>query len=487
MNAPRGTERDDDTRAGGGFAERYRHAFLAYVASGAETDLTPAYELSHEAVGGHLGLLTLAEAHRDALAEGVLSEREPARQRQAAERAADFLRESLATFEISHRSYLEVQEVARIEHEHARQLQSIAEVAVALNASLPVDDILELVTAEARHVLGARYARARLDASNAAGAPGIPALGATSGEQPPTTAEEAARLRASLFGRHGLVIGELEVFAPEEPDAGDEAILVQLAHVASAAIRNAQLYSAEREIAETLQRSLLPRRLPRIEGLDLEARYCAAGDGIVVGGDFYDVFRSRRGDAWSVAIGDVCGKGPEAAALTALVRYTLRAAALWEQRPERVMELLNSAILEQRSDYRFCTALYGHLIQERGGTRVELVNCGHPLPLVVRAGGAVESVGSHGTLLGVVPDPDLHLDTVTLAPGDLLLLFTDGVTEVRRDGREVFGLPQLHALVAELGGISSAKAAERIEDAVLNACGGPPRDDLALIAIRVPA
>jgi serine phosphatase RsbU (regulator of sigma subunit) len=151
------------------------------------------------------------------------------------------------------------------------------------------------------------------------------------------------------------------------------------------------------------------------------------------------------------------------------------------------MELLNSAILEQRSDYRFCTALYGHLLHEDGGARAELVNCGHPLPLVVRSGGAVESVGSHGTLLGVVPDPDLHLDTVTLAPGDLLLLFTDGVTEVRRGGREVFGLAQLHALVAELGGISAAKAAERIEDAVLNACGGPPRDDLAVIAIRLPA
>jgi serine phosphatase RsbU (regulator of sigma subunit) len=487
VNAPRGIERDERTRAGEGFAERYRHAFLAYVASGAEADLTPAYDLSREAVGGHLSLLTLAEAHRAALAEGVLSEHEPVRQRQAAERAADFLRESLATFEIAHRSYLEVKEVARIEHEHARQLQSIAEVSVALNASLPVADILELVTAEARQLLGARYARARLDPRSAAGMSAIPALDATSGEAPPTSAEEAVRLRAGLYGRHGLAIGELEVFAPEEPDAGDEAILVQLAHVASAAIRNAQLYGAEREIAETLQRSLLPRRLPRIEGLDLEARYCAAGDGNVVGGDFYDVFRTRRGDAWGIAIGDVCGKGPEAAALTALVRYTLRAAALWEQRPERVMELLNSAILEQRSDYRFCTALYGHLVHEDGGARAELVNCGHPLPLVVRSGGAVESVGSHGTLLGVVPDPDLHLDTVTLAPGDLLLLFTDGVTEVRRGGREVFGLAQLHALVAELGGISAAKAAERIEDAVLNACGGPPRDDLAVIAIRLPA
>ncbi len=486
----RGTTDDDEaTHSGSQLAERYRRAALAYVASGADADLTPAYDLSREASEGQLSLLALAEAHAAAIAEGVLSERDPARQALAAARAATFLRDSLASFEIARRGYLEAHEVARLEHEHARQLQAIAEVSAALNASLPVADVLELVTAEARNVLGGRFARARIDANPTAGATGTPELSATSGDAPPTSAEEAVRLRATLFGRRGLAIGELEVFAPDEPEPGDEAILTQLANVASAAIANAELYGAEREIAETLQGSLLPRELPRIPGLDVEARYVAAGDGIVVGGDFYDLFPLAVSDGWGIALGDVCGKGPEAAALTALVRYTLRAAALWEPDPVRVMELLNGAILEQRTDYRFCTALYGNVRvgdDGDGSARVGLVNCGHPLPLLLRADGTVETVGSHGTVLGVVPDPDLHVDHARLAPGDLLLLFTDGITEVRRGGREVFGTEQLVALVAQLAGSSAAKAAERVEDAVLTACGGPPHDDLALVALRVP-
>ncbi|MDO8185411.1 SpoIIE family protein phosphatase [Conexibacter sp. JD483] len=479
-----GTTRDQLRATDGGFGARYQRAFLRYLQTGDEADVTPAYELSREAVGGHLSLLELAEAHREAFAAGVLPERDAERQQQLAERAAAFLRESLATFEIAHRGYLEVQEVARLEHEHARQLQSVAEVSVALNAALPVADVIDLVTAEARHVLGGRSARAHLELP---GSQPRRTLTATSGEPPAEHAREApGALRASLTGRRGLVVGEIEVFGVEDADPGAEAILVQLAQVASAAIGNAQIYGLEREIAETLQRSLLPQRLPKVDGLDIDARYCAAGDGMVVGGDFYDVFRTN-GTAWGVAIGDVCGKGPHAAALTALVRYTLRAAALWEHRPERVMAMLNEAILDQRDDHRFCTAFYGQLqLTPAGGARVDFVSAGHPLPIVRRAGGAVETVGSYSTVLGVVPDPQLHADTVELAPGDLLVLYTDGVTEVRRRGREVFGVDQLLALLGEIGDVSAAKAAERVEDAVLNASGGPPRDDLAVIAVRIP-
>jgi serine phosphatase RsbU (regulator of sigma subunit) len=486
--APGGT-RDDgraasDAGAADDFADRYRRAFLVYLASGDDADVTSAYELSREAVSGRLSLLELAEAHRVAVSEAVVPEPDAARRALLAARAADFLRESLATFEIAHRGYLEVQEVARLEHEHARQLQTVAEVSVALNAALPVADVIELVTAEARNVLGGRSARAHLELP---GTQPRRTLTATSGETPPEGERSSGALRASLTGRRGLVVGEIEVFGVDEDDAGAEAILIQLAQVASAAIGNAQIYGLEREIAETLQQSLLPQRLPRIDGLDVEARYSPAGDGMVVGGDFYDVFRTN-GTAWGLAIGDVCGKGPHAAALTALVRYTLRAAALWERRPERVMAMLNEAILDQRSDHRFCTALFGQLhMVEGGGARVDFVTAGHPLPLVRRAGGEVEEVGSNSTVLGVVPDPRLHVDSVLLAPGDLLLLYTDGVTEVRRRGREVFGVDQLRRLLSEVGDVSAAKTAERIEDAVLNASGGPPRDDLAIVAVRIPA
>lgn len=464
------------------FGERYGAALAAYVLADDEARLAPAYELGREAVDDHRSLLELTEAHRSALATFVLPEDDPLRRALMGDRAAAFLRESMAAFETAHRGFREAQEIARVEHEHARQLQSVAEVSTALNASLPVEDILELVTAEARHLLDAACARAHVALPGA-----DDALTAVSGAEPVAGADgRRSRLRADLTGRRGLTIGAIEVLGVADPDAGAEAILLQLAQVASAAIANAQLYGLEREIAETLQRSLLPQRLPRIVGLDVEARYCAAGDGMVVGGDFYDVFRTD-GTAWGLAIGDVCGKGPDAAALTALVRYTLRAAALWEQRPDRVMAMLNEAILDQRSDHRFCTAVYGQLRRTPDGSaEVELVSCGHPLPVLVRADGAVETVGTHSTLLGVVADPRLHVDAIRLAPGDLLLLHTDGVTEVRRRGREVFGAPQLLELAGTLAGLSAAKAAERVEDAVLSAAGGPPRDDIAVVALRIP-
>jgi hypothetical protein len=481
VSGPHARTSGEDARADGTFGERYREAFLTYLASGDEAHVASAYEMGREAVGRQLSLLELAEAHGRAVEHGVLAEPDPARRALLGQRAREFLRESLATFEIARRGYLEVQEVARLEHEHARQLQSVAEVSAALNASLPIADVLELVTAEARHVLGARFARARLEIA------GQPELTATSG-QPPADAfdgSDDSRLRAPLLGRRGIGRGEIEVVGAADADAGAGAILTQLAHVASAAITNAQLYGLEREIAVTLQRSLLPQRLPRVDGLDIDARYCAAGDGMVVGGDFYDVFRTDG--TWGVAIGDVCGKGPEAAALTALVRYTLRAAALWERRAERVMTMLNAAILDQRSDHRFCTAIYAQVELLPGGrAHLDVVTCGHPLAIVVRADGTVETVGSYSTVLGVVPDPEIHADPLELGPGDLLLLHTDGVTEVRRGGREVFGNRDLIALLGSLRDVSAAKAAERVEDAVLHASGGPPRDDLAVVALRLP-
>lgn len=462
------------------FARRYRRACAAYLASGAPADLASAYELSHEAIDREVSLLELAEAHRATIAESVLSERDPLRRHQLAERASEFLREALATFESARRGYLAAQELARAEHAHAHQLQSIAEVSVALDAALPIADIVELVTAEARHLLGATHARARLALPGVANPEPIRAC---SGPAPPRGARP---LRAALRGRDGVVAGELELFGVDRSATDAQATLTQLAQVASAAIANAQVYGLEREIAETLQRSLLPRRLPQVEGLEIAARHCPAGDGMVVGGDFYDVF-ATHGTAVGIVIGDVCGKGPAAAALTALARYTLRAATLWEPRPERVMAILNAAILEQDTDHRFCTAIYGQLRRmSDGGARLDFVACGHPRPLVRRADGRVERVGTHSTVLGVVPDPDLHVNTVTLAPGDVLALVTDGVVEIRRDGREVFGLAQLRALLAELDGVSAGGVAQRIEEAVLRAADGPPRDDVAVVAIRIP-
>ena len=191
------------------------------------------------------------------------------------------------------------------------------------------------------------------------------------------------------------------------------ALLEELGRRAALALDNARLYAERSAIATTLQRSLLPPDLPRIPGAQIAARYLASGDGIEIGGDFYDCF-ATGGDDWALVIGDVCGKGAEAAAVTALARYTLRASVLHSRRPAQVLAELNEALLRQGLDYRFCTVLYASVTPRPDGCDVVLATGGHPLPLVLRADGAVETAGAPGTLLGIVREPEISEERVAL-------------------------------------------------------------------------
>ena len=210
-------------------------------------------------------------------------------------------------------------------------------------------------------------------------------------------------------------------------------------------------------------------------------RFRPAGESVELGGDFYDLFEAGGG-AWAALIGDVQGKGPDAAAVTALARHTLRAGAVYEQRPSGVLALLHKALRDQRSDGRFCTVAHAHLRIGGGSLQVELACGGHPLPLVVHPDGSVEPVGRLGTLLGTDIEPQLHDVTVELHEGDVLLLYTDGVTEVRRRRREVFGLAQLTDLLAGCGALPPDAVADRVEAAVIAASEGRLRDDMAILA-----
>ncbi|MCW3063965.1 MAG: protein serine/threonine phosphatase, partial [Solirubrobacterales bacterium] len=266
----------------------------------------------------------------------------------------------------------------------------------------------------------------------------------------------------------------------------DAAICDQLAHVASVALANAGIYRRERGIAQTLQRCLLPPTLPPISGVDLAARFCPAGEGIEVGGDFYDVF-AGPGDWWTIAVGDVCGKGPEAASITALARYTIRAVEAVPGRPSTVLGRLNGALVEQHPDRRFCTVVLAHIAAEPDeGLTVALASGGHPPPLVIRADGTVEAIEVRGMLIGVVDRPELDDARIALAPGDAMLLYTDGVTEVRRDGREVFGEADLRAAAARFAGNGSEALVDGVVDAAMAAAGGVARDDIAVLALTVP-
>jgi serine phosphatase RsbU (regulator of sigma subunit) len=270
-------------------------------------------------------------------------------------------------------------------------------------------------------------------------------------------------------------------------DVEDLGLAEELARRAATAVDNARLYGERAYIARALQESLLPPTLPEIGGVEVAARFRAAGDGNEVGGDFYDLFDT--GDAqWAVVMGDVCGKGARAAAMTALARYTLRAAAMREDRPSDVLSTLNEALVRQRADEQFCTVAFARLVRNGAGTRITVASGGHPLPLVLRADGRVDAVGTPGSLLGIMPDPQLSDDSVRLDPGDAVVLYTDGVTDAHAPER-VLSPADLAGLLRECAGLDAAAIAERVERGATASVAGEaaadPRDDVAILVLRV--
>jgi serine phosphatase RsbU (regulator of sigma subunit) len=258
-----------------------------------------------------------------------------------------------------------------------------------------------------------------------------------------------------------------------------------LSYRCALAVDNARLYRDRSEIARTLQRSLLPSHLPNIPGVELGAEYLPSGEANEVGGDFYDVINTVE-DSWVCAIGDVRGKGAEAAAVTALIRYTIRAVTMQDDRPSGVLAALNEAMLRQLPEDRFCTAACARLepLDCGPGVGVDVSGAGHPSPLVVRADGSVEELSCPGRALGVFPDAELGDTHTRLVPGETLVFYTDGVTEARSPDGGFFGEDRLRRLLAARTGKSAGDIARGLKNAVLEFQEGYPRDDLALLVVR---
>ena len=296
---------------------------------------------------------------------------------------------------------------------------------------------------------------------------------------------------APLTTHDGFNLGTLCVIdrEPREVTEQEKDLLVDLARVVVDELelrRNARLAVASAEqrlsdvehLAQALQASLLPPSLPTIPHLTLAARYQPASR-FEVGGDFYDVF-PIDGSAWGFVIGDVMGKGPHAAARTSAARYTIRAAAIHEGAPRTVLETVNQALLADPSadaDVPFVTALFARVEPGGTGTRVLFASAGHPLPTVLRATGSTEVVGTPGTLLGVLPTVDIADAVVELAPGDTLVLITDGVHDSGRPLR----LQQegLEDVLRGCAGLSAPGIVERVHGAISAA----QRDDIAIVAL----
>jgi PAS domain S-box-containing protein len=275
--------------------------------------------------------------------------------------------------------------------------------------------------------------------------------------------------------------------------AADMALAEELAFRVAATVENARSYEREHATAETLARAFMPGRLPDIPGLDVAARYRPAGD---VGGDFYDCFPVGEG-SWMVVLGDVCGRGIKAAAMTGLTRHSVRAAALHADSLVAVLDDVNRLLVEAgvehmaagerddcATDPSFCTLCLARFTPTATGARVDLVSAGHPLPFVVRADGTVAKIGTAGSLLGVMANIDSIEEAVELGAGDAVVLFTDGITE-RREQRQFFE-DQLPATLRGATALPAASLAERVEHAALSFTATAPDDDMAIVVVSVP-
>ena len=269
-------------------------------------------------------------------------------------------------------------------------------------------------------------------------------------------------------------------------DEDERRFVLALAAQTAQALDRAQLQRDRIDVSRRLQRSLLPPSVPVIPGLDIAAVYHPFGDGVEVGGDFYDIWPVQPGQ-WAVAIGDAAGTGPEAAGLTALVRHTLRALAMGQHDPPAVMATLNTALLEALPDpfgERFCTAIFG-LITDRDGIEIWAAGGGHPPLIVQRSDGRIEVLRVGGTLLGLISDAAVESIRVRLHAGDTLVLLTDGVLEAHGDGGLQFAIGGVErVLAAEIGGATAVAIA--LERAVLRHTGGSLTDDMAILVFRVP-
>ncbi|HYH60327.1 MAG TPA: SpoIIE family protein phosphatase, partial [Solirubrobacterales bacterium] len=296
-------------------------------------------------------------------------------------------------------------------------------------------------------------------------------------------ADQRSNMIVPLLAR-GRVLGTISVSilrsTGRDPlDRDDVAFGMEVATHAAMALDNARLYEQQRDIAAILQQALLPRSLPEVAGAEVAVRHRPGRAGTEVGGDFYDLFEA--GDRWFAVVGDVCGKGPEAAALTSLVRHTLRATA--RLGPALAVERVHEAI-QASGENTYCTLCCAEIRADGDGFAARVVTAGHPEPRVVEKDGGVQRLDVTGPLVGVLDDPVFEAQEVTLHSGATFFMCSDGVPEARRNG-ELFGDNRLERLLSRLSPLEPAEMLHDLEEEVVDFVEGRPRDDLALFAFRV--
>ena len=306
---------------------------------------------------------------------------------------------------------------------------------------------------------------------------------ASAGLRPGTTGYQLNAAEFPLiYGtqRLGTMLLDRESVLAEPSLAG---LLEDLGRRMAFALDRARGHQREAATSRILQQSLRPAKIDEVPGIESSVVYEPAIADCEAGGDFYDLFQAGA-DQWWLMLGDVCGHGPEAAALTGLARHAARLLARDGHGVNAVLDRLNRAVVDDYAPDRFLSMLCAQIVPlASGGARLRLASAGHPLPLLLRATGQVERVGEPQLLLGVMPDPGYHADVAELAPGDVLICVTDGVTE-RTDGtRQLDDHDGLARLVTGWAGLPAGAIADRIRAAVHDFAAEPPHDDVAVLVL----
>ncbi|MFI6662778.1 PP2C family protein-serine/threonine phosphatase [Streptomyces sp. NPDC050523] len=290
---------------------------------------------------------------------------------------------------------------------------------------------------------------------------------------------------------HGVPAGALVLLRTADAAAftEEEEVFARLfAGRAGAAMSAARLYAEQHAITEVLMRELLPPALHRISGVDFAGGYRPSADHERIGGDFYDVHPAAvEGEASLIALGDVCGKGLEAAVLTGKIRNTLHALLPLADDHHRMLSLLNTALLNSH-DTRFATLVLGSAVRSGSAVDLRLTSAGHPSPLIIRANGTVEEADTRGTLVGALPNVRVHTAPVTLQPGESCVLYTDGITEARGGpmGKGMFGEERLKRALAGCAGLPAEGIVEHVLMLASQWLGSGRHDDMAVVVISAP-
>lgn len=311
-------------------------------------------------------------------------------------------------------------------------------------------------------------------------------LGVTAGGYPVLDVLRAGSLMSVPLRDGETVLGALTLVRREgrtEFDLADLGMMEEIGEHLALALGAERRYQRRADVAEVLQASLLPRTLPVGEGIDVATNYQAATPGTEVGGDFYDAFAC--GEGWRFVLGDVCGKGEEAAAATAMVRHGVRVVSTWEDDPAEVLRRINEAAMTHGETDRFVTSVVAQVTPYSDGARVRMASAGHPPGVLLRADGTTRFADGGGVPLGILAEARLHAEDISLGPGDMLLFYSDGVTDARADGGDSFGDDGLAESLAGCHGQSAASVLATVDGDIRAHAAESFPDDVALLAVRV--